>query len=186
MQGVCDRDGCAKQAKHRGFCRRHYIEDQYRDTPVPTDAVLAGRLFPKIAENSVTGCWEWSGAKQSRTSHGMFGYNALGRNVTRYVHTWMWEFLVGPVPDGLVLDHLCRVTHCCNPAHLEPVPVGMNTLRGDGPTAVNARKTHCKRGHALAGQNLIVRPGKSGPQRQCRECANMTRRRRSAEIKSVK
>lgn len=156
-----------------------------RNTEPPSDEVLMGRVMSKV---SVTGegCWEYGGAGHKRSGHGMFGYTVSGKTTVFYVHRWVYEQRVGAVPDGLVLDHLCRNPPCCNPEHLEPVTLGTNTLRGEGRTAVNARKTHCKRGHALAGRNLIVHPGKYGQQRQCRECANMTRRRRAAEIRADK
>ncbi len=64
--------------------------------------------------------------------------------------------VVGQIPSGLTLDHLCRVRNCVNPAHLEPVTHRENTLRGDGVTAINARKTSCHRGHPFAGENLYV------------------------------
>ncbi len=75
--------------------------------------------------------------------------------------------LVGPIPDGLYVDHLCRTPACINPAHMELVTNGENVLRGVCPAALNARKTHCKRGHPLDGANLriLVSGG-----RNCREC----------------
>lgn len=175
MQEKCAEADCEKWAKWRGLCQRHYIADQYRDKPPPTDEELANRIFPKVIEDPGTNCWEWQGARHARYGHGMFGYNALGRNTTRYVHDWMWEFLVGPVPEGLVLDHLCRNTRCCNPVHLEPVTSEENILRGDGPTAVNARKTHCIHGHEFTPENTRMQrqaPSSGGTwMRVCKTCA---------------
>ena len=89
-------------------------------------------------------CWLWR-ASRDRSGYGRF------KAATGVVgaHRVAYELLVGPIPDGLTLDHLCRVRHCVNPEHLEPVTHRENTLRGTGPTAENARKTHCLRGHAL-------------------------------------
>ena len=83
---------------------------------------------------------------------------------------WMCESdgcYCGKVKDGLVIDHLCRHTSCVNPSHLEAVTPGENTLRGYGPTAMNARKTECVRGHSLSGDNLYVDPDGN---RGCRAC----------------
>ncbi|MFE0326316.1 HNH endonuclease [Streptomyces sp. NPDC058960] len=66
--------------------------------------------------------------------------------------------LVGPIPDGMQLDHLCRERRSVRPDHLEPVTLVQNVMRGESPTAVNARKTHCRRGHGLDGDNLYVKP----------------------------
>ena len=173
-QATCSIEGCDKGARWRGLCRRHYIEDQYRDTPEPSDEELAGRILPRIEKQPDDGCWLWTGAGHARTGHGMFGYNALGRNITRYVHRFVYEYLVGPIPDGLVLDHLCRVTRCCNPSHLEPVSGAVNVERGVGPTAERARKTHCVNGHPLSGSNLYVT--KRG-HRHCKACSAERSRR---------
>lgn len=75
--------------------------------------------------------------------------------------------LVGPVPDGLVIDHLCRNRGCVNPDHLEAVTQQVNAIRGIGPAARNAKAVECIDGHALSGANLYVT--KDG-RRQCREC----------------
>lgn len=86
----------------------------------------------------------------------------------RKAHRVMWELMVGPIPDGKVLDHLCRNRGCVNPAHLEVVTQGENVLRGIGPVAVNARKTHCKNGHEFTEENTIIR--REG-WRGCRTCS---------------
>jgi hypothetical protein len=81
----------------------------------------------------------------------------------------MYEALVGPIPDGLFLDHTCRNRNCVNPQHLDPVTNKENILRGEGSPAKNARKTHCKNGHPLKGENLVR--GSKG-ERVCRTCKN--------------
>lgn len=76
------------------------------------------------------------------------GYYRLTLNGKRvYAHRWTWEQANGPVPAGLVLDHLCRNRWCCNPAHLEPVTNAENILRGESPPARNAKKLRCPEGH---------------------------------------
>jgi hypothetical protein len=84
------------------------------------------------------------------------------------VHRVVWEWLIGPIPDGLTLDHLCRNRACCNPDHIELVTMAENKRRGYSRNAINARKTHCPKRHPLEGDNLMV--DKRG-YRRCRECA---------------
>lgn len=90
------------------------------------------------------------------------------------VHRIMYEDFVGPIPVGLQIDHLCRNMRCVNPAHLEPVTGRQNTLRGVGPTAQNARKTHCVHGHEFTEDNTYVERGGG---RHCRECHRIRLRR---------
>lgn len=169
---TCLVEGCDRKPgrKRRNLCYPHYIEDQYRDTPPPSDEELVRRIYPKIVEQP-SGCWDWQGCKHPRTGHGKFGYNALGRTVTHYVHKWVWEYLVDPVPDGLVIDHLCRNTKCCNPAHLEPVTPLVNTLRGEAPSALNARKEKCHRGHLYTPEDTYRIAKQRRSVRVCATCS---------------
>ena len=109
------------------------------------------------------GCWEWEGNRYSQ------GYGRVTGAVR--AHTYSYELLVGPVPEGLELDHLCRVRHCVRPDHLEAVTSAENIRRGNCVSAINARKTHCKRGHELGGDNLLAWGLKKG-ERICRTCTN--------------
>jgi HNH endonuclease len=115
-----------------------------------------------------TPCWVWQGYIRPRD-----GYPDRmrwhGRKVWPLRH--IYEMLVGPIPEGLDLDHLCRVRVCVNPEHAEPVTRGENVRRGVGPSAVHARKTHCIHGHSLA--DAVLRPQRDGSgrmQRECRTC----------------
>lgn len=118
------------------------------------------------------GCWIWTGANNG----GLHPYGALKHDGRRLMaHRILYELLVGPIPEGLVLDHLCRNEKCVRPDHLEPVTIGENVLRGVGPAAVRARQTHCQRGHALEGLNLRIR---TTGRRMCNTCANDRRRDR--------
>lgn len=83
-------------------------------------------------------------------------------------HRKVYKALVGPIPAGLDLDHLCRNRACCNPAHLEPVSRWENLMRGDTPARRNAAKTHCSKGHPFEGANLYIRPSRGT--RECRIC----------------
>jgi hypothetical protein len=80
--------------------------------------------------------------------------------------------LVAPVPEELQIDHLCKVRNCCNPRHLEPVTPRENTHRSSSAPGVNAKKTHCKRGHEFTPENTLQFNGRHGIERQCRICHN--------------
>lgn len=118
-------------------------------------------------------CWVWPGFTTEK------GYGKLtipapeARYRTVRAHRMVWEMIRGPIPEGLELDHLCRNRACVNPDHLEPVTSRTNTMRGIGPTAANATKTHCLRGHEFNEINTYVRPD---GRRQCRACRKALRR----------
>ncbi len=107
------------------------------------------------------GCWLWLAGCFS-DGYGCF-WDGEGN---RRAHRVSYELYVGAIPDDLELDHLCRVTICVNPRHLEPVTSKINSLRGIGFAAVNARKTHCSKGHPYGGDNL----GPDTGRRRCRAC----------------
>lgn len=125
------------------------------------------RFWRKVDKTGV--CWEWTGWRDS-DGYGKFGGRRL---LTNRAHRLAYELVVGPIPDDLPLDHLCRNPGCVNPAHLEPVTHRENILRGVGRTAQNARKTHCAKGHPYDEVNTIWR--KSGG-RRCRQCHNASSR----------
>jgi hypothetical protein len=140
------------------------------------DERLPRRFWSKVAVNGNTGCWEWTAAKTN--GYGRYGIGPRRDYHLLVAHRYAYSVLIGPVPDEMHCDHLCRNRQCVNPAHLEVVTQRENKLRGDGTTAVNAAKTHCTRGHELDGDNLrvILRPDVDGVARfirKCRECTNM-------------
>jgi hypothetical protein len=96
-------------------------------------------------------------------------------------HRLAYQLTMGQIPDGLVIDHLCRNRRCCNPAHMEPVTNGENVHRGNGIYARNGRKTHCAKGHEFTPENTLRR--KHG--RGCRECGRIESRRRYWETKAA-
>ena len=106
-------------------------------------------------------CWLWLGALD-RDGYGQVSVSSR----TRRAHRWVWTVLVGEIPKGLVIDHLCRVKSCVNPDHMEPVTRAENVMRGYGPPAKHARQSHCNRGHPLSGDNLYQARGR----RYCRAC----------------
>jgi hypothetical protein len=120
------------------------------------------RVLEKVAP--VGDCWIYTGSvKPNGYGQVGVGSKADGTKTVRYAHRVVYEALVGPIPVGLELDHLCRTRACVNPTHLEPVTPTENLRRGMGPAAVNARKTHCARGHDLP-------PYQRGKKRFCAPC----------------
>jgi hypothetical protein len=118
-----------------------------------------------------SGCWEWLGALQ----YG-YGYTTIN-SVGCRVHRLVWEYLVCPIPDGLVLDHLCRNKKCCNVAHMEMVTQGENIRRGDVGKH-NREKTHCVNGHPYSEENTYYITRKDGKGfRMCKSCNNAARER---------
>jgi len=124
-------------------------------------------------------CWLWTGAKNKAGRGGFCVTTGQTHGRFVYAYVWSYEHFRGPIPPGLQPDHLCRNTACVHPWHLEVVTPRENTLRGIGPAAVNARKTHCPQGHPYTGRNLLRSNGK----RVCRTC-NREKQRRYREQKS--
>lgn len=120
------------------------------------------RFWAKFDQGQ-NGCWNWTGAT-SALGYGRFWF----ADQMRWAHRVAYELLVGPVPDGHELDHLCRNPSCVNPVHLEPVTHRENVLRGAAPAAILVHATRCKHGHPFDEVNTYVRP-KSGT-RDCRTC----------------
>jgi hypothetical protein len=130
--------------------------------------------FANLLIDPITGCWSKQGHHNGRGYvHVIIGSRLDGTRRKVLAHRLAVEVATGrPIPDGMTVDHLCRNRRCVNPAHLEIVSMAENLRRGKGWAGLNARKTHCLRGHALAGDNLIrERLG-----RKCRTCANERRR----------
>ena len=128
----------------------------------------AERFWARVDRSQV--CWLWQGYK----IHG--GYGRITRdNRPILAHRYAYELVWGLIPDGLTLDHLCRVRHCVNPFHLEPVTNRENTLRGTNFIAVNAKKTHCPQGHVYDDKNT---KWSADRRRYCRACKCDARRRR--------
>lgn len=150
--------------------------------PIPER--VAGRLRERITV-SPNGCWMWPGSTAS--GYGRIAWSHDGRMIYRPTHRVMYELEVGPIPDGLDLDHLCHDPtqcrpvnshecphrRCCNPAHLQPSTRQENLLRGGTIPAERSSRTHCPYGHAYAGDNLFF--DKLG-RRCCRECVRAKNR----------
>lgn len=116
-------------------------------------------------------CWLWTGYRF--TEGRQKGYGQFKRNLR--AHRVSYELSIGPIPEGLVLDHLCRNPSCVRPEHLEPVSNYVNVVeRGQNPFAINARKTHCTHGHEFTPENTWLR---SDGSRTCRACRRERMRR---------
>jgi hypothetical protein len=120
------------------------------------------RFWRHVEPEPNTGCWLWAGG----LSGGGYGVLAIGRADEGLVKAHRFSFVEfrGPIPEGLELDHLCRVRRCVNPHHLEPVTRSQNFLRGEHPTAINVRAGTCPHGHSMADAYL------SRGARICRTC----------------
>lgn len=128
-------------------------------------APIMERILAKV-ELTESGCWQWTG--RLNDGYGQIGY----RHRAAATHRVVYEELVGPVPVGLQIDHLCRNRACCRPEHLEPVTQRENLLRGQTIAAQNASRTHCPQDHPYAGENLFIN---NRGARVCRACMRAQR-----------
>jgi hypothetical protein len=132
------------------------------------------RFWNKVERIPWSGCWIWMGA-----CSGGYGHVRLNREL-KLAHRLCFEMHRGPIPDGLELDHLCRVPCCVNPSHLEAVTSSENTRRGRNPEVTRARYaqiTHCPKGHPYAGENLRVT---GSGNRYCLTCRRESKRAQRA------
>jgi len=123
-------------------------------------------------------CWNWVGTKYYN------GYGDFSIRLNRFLaHRFVYELLVGKIPDGLTIDHLCKNTLCVNPNHLDVVPIKENLRRGNSASALNAVKTHCPQGHEYTEKNTHM---DSKGKRHCRICAafQARERRKGSHIES--
>lgn len=136
------------------------------------DERTAARFYSKVNKNGsvpahrpeLGPCWMWKGRPSDR-GYGYFWFDGK----KRLAHRFSYENLVGPIPDGLVIDHLCRNTMCVNAlGHLEPVTDRVNILRGEAPPARNILKDSCGEGHPFDEENTYWYPG--GKERGCKTC----------------
>lgn len=142
------------------------------------------RFWSKVALPNTNGCMLWLASRTTTGGYGCFG--VAGK--TRRAHRVAYELTFGPIPNGLVVDHLCRVRHCVNPDHLEVVTQAENHRRGVphpasllssaahlgglATGALSRAKTHCPQGHPYSEENTYVAPKGD---RRCRACAKAHR-----------
>ena len=117
----------------------------------------------RLVKDGLFGHWLWPGALVD----GYGNSRVAGLPGTHLVHRLMYERYVGPIPADRELDHLCRTRHCANPVHLEPVTDQVNCLRGEAPSAINARKTVCPKGHPY---DTTWSEGNGRRGRRCKTC----------------
>lgn len=147
------------------------------------DPVASANFWRRVTKTGDNGCWLWTGERKPDGYGRCRFYHNSPDHERYYVHRYAYLQLVGPIPEGLVIDHLCRVHNCVNPAHMEPVTNAENIKRGlwesAGGAAINRTKTQCPRGHPYSGSNLIIERAGS---RRCRTCerARPPRRRKPA------
>lgn len=134
--------------------------------------------FWEKVEPGAEGCWLWKG---SRNHKGYGTFQAESKVVK--AHRYAYELLVGPIPEGHQLDHLCRNRACVNPAHLEAITNRTNSRRGNTGSH-NALKSHCPSGHPYDLQNTYFRNMPDGRVlRCCRECHRLREQARRERLK---
>ena len=122
------------------------------------------RFWARITKTET--CWLW----HPLARHGYGKFWDKGKDIP--AHRFAYEYLVGPIPKPLTVDHLCKVRNCVNPAHMELVTLSVNVMRGSGPAATNKKKTHCHMGHPFSEENTY----RCKVGRHCRAC-DLERRR---------
>lgn len=132
------------------------------------------RFWGKVDGGEVAECWEWLGTRSN--GYGRF-VGGGGRRVI--AHRWAYESLIGPIPDGLHLDHLCRNRACVNPWHLDPVTTQVNVRRSP---ITNGNLTHCRRGHPFDAENTYVYTSDDVRRRVCRTCRDARRAEWGARV----
>lgn len=181
---ICRVEDCVGRGSYKGWCVKHYQRWlRLGQTDLPAKPSPIEHMLAHVAITS-SGCWEWLGAR-SDTGYGHFRVD--GRE--QYVHRLSYEHFIGPIPDGLTIDHVwargCVSRACCNPAHLEAVTYRVNVLRGNGMSARHARQIECVNGHPLSGSNLYIPPRGGRMCRQCqRERNRLTAARRRARARA--
>jgi hypothetical protein len=170
---ACEVVGCERPPKYRGYCNMHYQRLLRHGDPGEASPRKGGdpvaRFWRYVDKSGTGGCWLWT---NSLTED---GYGRFWPDRTRVLaHRFAYELIVGPIPEGLQLDHLCRVRRCVNPAHLEPVTAAENARRSPVTlSTINSRKTHCVNGHELTAGNTAV--DKRG-WRACRACVRIRKK----------
>lgn len=155
---------CERPVFARGWCNPHYKRWYRYGDPEAIGRKPERQRFEDRIKRSPEGCWSWTG------SHMVNGYAKFSADGRRQVlaHRYAYELWVREIPDGLVIDHLCRNRGCVNPDHLEAVTNEENLRRGAGYAIRNGMRTACVNGHEYTPENTYV--NKRGI-RICRQCS---------------
>lgn len=184
---ICSFPNCGRPHNARGLCTSHGAMQRrgealrpIQDRTGPVERTPIER-FAKKCIALPTGCIIWMGGKT------VGGYGMFAADPSRYqekkvmAHRWAYEQVVGPIPDGYDIDHLCRVRACVNPKHLEPVTRAENIRRAA------VLKTHCPAGHEYTDENTYIRPGTTHRTcRTCRRARDLERRDRKNSARRAK
>lgn len=176
---TCSVSGCDSPAYVRGWCRPHYSRWLRTGDPIDRRPSLVERFWAKVDKTPL--CWEWT-AHLSRDGYGKF--SADGRKIEG-AHRVAYELLVGPIPEGMQLDHVCRNRSCVRPSHLEVVTNAENQRRGIAGEVLRRRLLaidECKHGHPYTPENTYVDP-RTGA-RNCRECGRARCRARRRRLQA--
>lgn len=144
----------------------------------PADVQIE-RFWSLVDRGADDECWPWLG-HVTRSGYGAISMASVTRSPLR-AHRVAYTLERGEIPEGLVLDHLCRSRSCCNPAHLEPVTNEQNIERGEWLPVANAAKTHCIHGHEFTPENTYITPE---GHRACRTCTKEAQRRANERAKA--
>jgi hypothetical protein len=182
VNALCSIDGCDQPVKARGWCNPHYGRWKRYGSPTGGNRIFrsmphAQRFWLKVDKegglpdhNPALGhCWLWTDIPNKKGYAEFYGASGLVS-----AHRWSYVDTFGSIPDGLELDHLCRVRHCVNPRHLEPVTHAENMRRG-----ALAQRTHCNHGHPFDEKNTYMRPDGG---RACRACQRRSKDEYEREV----
>lgn len=145
-----------------------------RPTIAPTMTLIDIERFVSHIKRADNGCWEWTGIITTT------GYGEYHKGRHMLAHRVVLELINGELPPGAIPDHLCENTRCTNPEHLSIGSQADNVLRGRSFSAINAKLTHCKRGHEFTPGNIYMRPSRAW--RECRACATIRSKTRNNDL----
>lgn len=184
MPAICSIADCASPSTtKRGWCSMHY--NRWLRHGDPLGGSLHGHRVPtevrfwRSVDRSAgdIACWPWLAYRDAH-GYGWFGVKQSGVRRGGGAHRFAYEFMKGPIPEGMTLDHLCRNSSCVNPAHLQPVPMSTNLKRRHFYSQI--ARDACKHGHPATTENTGVRTNGSIYCRVCQRDAARAKRAATA------